>query len=327
MFTMKRLVRAFDGMSTVKLAGKDRGGEQGEDDAELIIRAGGQGCYMRNPILPHPRKPGFFLESDFLVYAHGALFCVEIKNYRGRVYYPTRTHTIYVKKGWFIFKRTVAQTVVDGYDYSKVIQEKSGYNGEGITTREQPNPLTKTQNIVDDLQRFLPRVDTHFQGVPIYPVLGFSEKTDISAIYDFKAGIIHISELPKFFAAHGNGTPSKAQVQRMQQALNLLPTWDRIWTTNNEMFYGTITDRDFTFKDINNRTYTLPYQQIQSIELKRDGAFSAYDDLTVFYSNGKKQAFRCTGGEIHLDRFQGEKQIHRLRNVTRIVAGIANKQF
>lgn len=327
MLTMKRLLRVFDNRYTVELAGKDRGGEQGEEDAEQVIRDVANVCYMHSPIIPHPRKPGFFLESDFLVYTRGVLFCVEIKNYRGRVYYPARTHIVHVKKSWFIFKWTVARTVVDGYDYSTIIQEKRGYNGEGLTTRDQPNPLPKTQHIVEDFQRFLPAISKDFQGIPIYPVVAFSEKTDISAIYDFKAGILHVPELPTFFASHGHASSNKVQLQRIQQAFELLPTWDRVWTTANEMIYGTFTDQDFCFQDTNNHSYKIPYAQLQAIEFKRSDTFSAYDEIVISYTNGKDKAFRCTGGELYLNRFQGERQVHKFRNLTKLVVGIANKKF
>ena len=79
-----RLLRAIDTMSNLGLDGVERGGMQGEQYAEYIIDGGQDGCYVRNPIIPHPKKLGFFLETDFLVYLQGVLYCVEIKNYRGR---------------------------------------------------------------------------------------------------------------------------------------------------------------------------------------------------------------------------------------------------
>jgi hypothetical protein len=82
-----RLTRAFQALSTVELDEKSRFGALGEfhmqqvlDDEQLL--------YVFNPIVPIPGKPGRFNESDFLIYAYGSLFCVEIKNWRGSVYYP-----------------------------------------------------------------------------------------------------------------------------------------------------------------------------------------------------------------------------------------------
>jgi hypothetical protein len=41
---------------------------------------------VANPVLLHPDGI-HFLESDFLLYAAGTLFCLEIKNYKGTIYY------------------------------------------------------------------------------------------------------------------------------------------------------------------------------------------------------------------------------------------------
>src|ERR1700737_1388967 len=113
MFMIDRLLRAIDAMSRVELGDVDRGGMLGEQYAEGIIDDGQHGCYIRNPMIPHPRRPGLFLETDFLVYVQGSLYCVEVKNYRGRVYYPAHYKTVFIKKGWFIFKHRVPQVVFD----------------------------------------------------------------------------------------------------------------------------------------------------------------------------------------------------------------------
>ena len=204
MSMIDRLLRAFDTMSNVELDGKDRGGMLGEQYAEYIIGDGQNGCYIRNPIIPHPAKRGFFLETDFLVYIRGILYCVEIKNYRGRVYYPARYRTLYMEKGWFIFKQRILQVVFNRYDFSKMIQEKVGHNGEGLITRELPNPVLKTQRYIEDLKGYLYRIDPRLGCLPIYPVLGFPEKTDINAIYNFDAGIMYISQLSAFFEKYSD---------------------------------------------------------------------------------------------------------------------------
>ena len=325
MSLIDRLLRSIDTLSQVELSDIDRGGAIGEDYAAMVIDDGQQGCYIRNPLIPHPTKRGVFLETDFLVYMQGNLYCVEIKNYRGQVYYPETHKTVLVEKGWFIFKRRVPQVVVDGYDYSKMIQRKMGHRGEPPTLREMPNPIHKTQRYVDQLKRYLPRLDPRFGAFPVYPVLAFSEKTDIRAIYNFDAGILHISQLPAFFEKYGHPTFSRSPAPWIQQALRRLPTWDLVLTTRSEWLNGTLMDRDFCFKATDGRQYTLPYRQIQSIEMQREGAFSAHDVLTVAYTNGKTQSFSCVSGEIRLRRFKGEEQVHKVRNMQKLVVGIANK--
>jgi Nuclease-related domain len=325
MSMIHRLVRAFETASNVELSEKDRGGMWGEQQAEYIIDDGQHGCYIRNPIIPHPRKPGIYFESDFLVYTQGTLYCVEIKNYRGKVYYPACYKTTYVRKGWFIFKRTIPQKVFTHYDYSKIVQEKIGFHGEGPVTREMPNPLLKTQRYIEDLKQYLYRIDPRMQSLPIYPVVGFAEKTDISAIRDFDEGILSIPELPNFFEKYSNPKVSRTPTPWIMQALHQIPTWDRVLTTGDDWINGTIKDKTLSFTCEDGHKYNIPYTQIHMISLQRKGNFSSYDDLVITYLNGTHKSFRCVSGEVHLQRFQGEQQTHKLRNVQKITVGVANK--
>lgn len=324
MSMIDRLLRSMDAMSQIGLDGVDKGGMLGEDYAEAII-ADGQGCYIRNPMIPHPRKPGIFLETDFLVYMQGTLYCVEVKNFRGRVYYPARYRTVFVEKGWFIFKRHVPQVILDGYDYSKMVQQKMGDREEGLVTREMPNPIHKTQRYIDDLKRYLYRIDARLAVLPIYPVLAFTEKADISAIYNFDAGIMYVSQVRTFFEKYRHPAFSRSPAPWIQQALRRLPTWDLIQTSNEEWFNGILADSDFCFRATDGHLHRLPYTQIHSIEVYRAGNFSGYDSITVTYVNGSQQSFQCAVGEIRLNRFKGTQQVYKLRNVSKLIVGIANK--
>jgi two-component system, OmpR family, sensor kinase len=78
MTLLSRISGMFDSFHTIQLEEKDRYGAGGEYEVELLIRHN-QWPYIRNPLAPHPAKPGVFLESDFLVYANGGLFAVEVK--------------------------------------------------------------------------------------------------------------------------------------------------------------------------------------------------------------------------------------------------------
>ncbi len=325
MSIMDRLLRAIDAMANAESDGVDRGGMLGEQYAESIIDDGQNGCYIRNPLIPHPRKPGLFLETDFLVYMQGSMYCVEVKNYRGRVYYPAHYRTVFMEKGWFIFKRRIPQVIMDGYNYSKMVQQKMGQKGEGLVTMEMPNPIHKTQRYIEDLKPYLYRIDARLQSLPIYPVLAFAEKADISAIYNFDAGIMYISQLRSFFEKYGHPAFSRSPAPWIQQALRRLPTWDLILTSSNKWINGTLADRDFCFQATDGRWYALPYAQIDSIEVRREGAFSAHDCICVTYVNGGQQSFQCLGGEIHLNRFKGAQQVHKVRDVSKLVVGVANK--
>ncbi len=44
--------------------------------------------------------------------------------------------------------------------------------------------------------------------------------------------------------------------------------------------------QDGDYKDTAGRRQSIPYQHIQEVRLRRDGRFSAYDDLSIIYTIG-----------------------------------------
>src|SRR6266581_6171008 len=57
MSVWRRLERLVETFAIIELDEGSRFGADGEDDAERVL-AGTGGHLMRNPVLPHPRKPG-----------------------------------------------------------------------------------------------------------------------------------------------------------------------------------------------------------------------------------------------------------------------------
>jgi hypothetical protein len=216
------------------------------------------------------------------------------------------------------------QTVIDGYDDSRILQEKVGNYGEAIFTRDYPNPLKKTRYFLHRLKGYLSARDARFQRLHILPVVGFADHADISPVHSFETGMVYVSELPAFFEQHTHPRFARSPSPWILQGLQQVPTWDLILTTNNVWMNGIIQERELTFREANGRWCTLPYASLSTISLQRTGLFSAYDQMTVQYTNGSTQVFQCVGGEIHLQRV-GERQVHHLRNVNKIIVGVANK--
>jgi Nuclease-related domain len=320
---LDRLTRAFSTLSHVELDDRAKIGALGEQYAAQVIDDS-EGNWIRNPIIPHPTKPGYTLEADFLVYTRGNLFCVEIKNYKGRISYAPKYRTVQVEQRDFLVSRYVPQTIIDGYDDSRILQEKVGNYGEAIFTKEYPNPLKKTRYFLHRLKDYLSARDARFQRLHIIPVVGFAEYADISAIHSFETGMIYVSEIPTFFERHAHPKFAKSPSPWILEGLQKVPTWDLVLTTNNEWMNGIIQGSELTFRGTDRRRYALPYMDIHAISLQRTGFFSAYDQMTVQYTNGSTKVFHSVGGEIHLQRV-GERQVHQLRNVNRIVVGVANK--
>ena len=320
MSLFQRITRAFHTLSTIELDEQSRFGALGELYAEQILDDG-QAICLNNPIVPHPTKPGLFLESDFLIYTQGSLFCVEIKHFKGCLYYPTRER---VGQGPPP-RGPLSRPPIQGFDDSTIMQEKVGNYGEGIFLKEHRNPLKKTRYFIHHLKDYLGTIDARCKKVYIIPVVGFSELADISAIYDFEAGMIPTSQIPTFFERHGGPSAASPPPSWLRNALYRVPTWDLILTTRNEWINGVITDQELLFQGTDRRSYRLPYRTLHAITLQRTGLFSAADQLTIMDVHGGTHSFNSGGGEVHLRRFGGEFQTHKLRNVSQIVIGIANK--
>jgi len=304
----------------MELDGKEIGGRSGENYAARVIESMGNACYVRNPIIPLPRRPGRFTETDFLVYTRGTLYCVEIKNHRGRISYPHGYVTIYVTRGWFIFKRSVPQIVPGGYDYTQMVQETLEADGRTVS-RNFANPIYKTQRYINDLKSYLYQINPALANLPIYPILAFTEKADIRAIYNFDAGIMHISEMPAFFAKYSNPSYAHTPAPWIEHELRSLPTWDLVYTTNNQCFNGVLAESFLCFRGINGRDVRIPYKNILMVEVQQN----PQQEMTVAYTSGEVRTFPFTDGTVLLNRFKGEQQTHRLTKIRRMEVGAANK--
>lgn len=298
----RRLQRALDTVPSIALDEGSRFGADGEQDAERLL-AGTGGGMLRNPVLPHPRKAGAFLESDFLLYAQGCLFVIEIKSLRGRIAFAPADG-------------------VGGPDRTRIIQAKPGNYGEGIFYKEYPNPLAKTRSFIHHLRGHLGHVDPRFRGLPMVPVVGFSAQSDISDIHSFEEGMLYVSEIPSFVAARGNARPGAPPPGWVVDGLARVPTWDRVQTTRGEWINGVLVDQAFVFQEPDSGPCGVPYAEIVEVDLTRRGWLSDWDDLVVVRTGGRVQHGRCAGGEVRLERF-GELQHHRLRNIRCIVPSLA----
>jgi len=306
MSLIQRVTRAFQTLSTIELDEQARFGALGELYAERLLDDE-QGMCLTNPIIPHPSKPGLFLESDVLLFTQGNLFCIEIKTYRGRISYPYLPGI--------------------GFDDSRILQEKMGNYGEALFTKEHGNPLKKTKYFLHHLKAYLSKIDPRCRKLYIYPVVGFSDLADISAIYDFEAGMISTAHLPAFFESHRDPTRPTQPPPWLRQVFSQIPTWDRVLTTRGEWINGVLLDRELVFQGTDRRVYRLPYAHLDRISLQRAGLFSAYDQLTVTDLGGHTATFQSVKGELHLRRFDNDSQTHQLRNVSHIVPGVANKRL
>ncbi len=101
-----------------------------------------------------------------------------------------------------------------------------------------------------------------------------------------------------------------------------VPTWDRIETREGESMYGLFTSAAIEFRDAGGQRRSLPYRDIAEVRLAPGGFFADASDATIRTLRGELVKTRIAHGELAPDRF-GVVQRHKLRNLTRIVPGVA----
>jgi Nuclease-related domain len=317
-----RLTRAFQALSTVELDEKSRFGALGEfhmqqvlDDEQLL--------YVFNPIVPIPKTPGRFTESDFLIYAYGSLFCVEIKNWFGSVYYPPANW----ETGAGLNELPRLQQTNTDYDTSHVVQNRQGRH----VVKIHDNPLQKTEIFIGRLKRFLSNIDYRFKKYYIRAAVGFSDvaDTDISAIYNFDKGIMRTSELASFFEKYGHSRAPSQPPSWLRSAFYRMPTWDVVVTKQNELIRGVLIGRELSFTSMDKQVHRFPYERLQSVTFIRRGERlgvlgSHHDDVTIHWLDGNSDTLSCIDGEVYLDSF-GKRQVHKFVNISHIVIGIQNR--
>jgi hypothetical protein len=296
----RRLARAYETLSQQHLDERTAFGERGEEDAAWFILQAEVACCIRNPMLPAADSLNHPLESDFLIYTLGNLFCIEVKNYKGRLWY--------------------ADNAVTGKRI--LMRQKVGNYGEFIPPEEQRDPARQVRTFIHHLKTRLVSMDGRFRGLYIIPVVAFSPRSDISAIYSLEDGLISIRDLPTFFRMHAHPRfADRLPAPWIREALQQLPRADVIVTSQRERFKGFLLDRELRFQDAVGQEYTLPYANIRSVALQRDGLFSAYDVLMIEDANGQRQSLRCAKGNVRFQTLEGQQQIHHLRNINLIEVG------
>ncbi len=319
MSVSQRLERVFETLYNYELDETSEYGAYGEKYAQNTILQNNWYVFF-NRIIPHPTKERF-LEIDAIIYAEGAIFCVEIKRYKGKIYFPAKYKTKKVKKKFLFWSYESEEKVFDGYDDSRIIKEKEGNYKEDTFYKEFPNPLKKTRYFIYNLKRYLSKFDSRFAHVYIIPIVGFSdEESDISAIHSIKDGMVYISEIPQVVEYYRNEKFTNSHSKWIIDGLEKLSTWDAVITRTGEYINGIIKGKEFVCKTKEGRIYSEPYKNIKSVNVAREGILSAYDDVKVLKMNGETDNLLCMEGAVNLDRF-GENQLHRLRNIKQIIIG------
>jgi len=317
----RRLNRMFDTFSNVQQDEVSAYGAQGEEQALQFLTEQKYPVFLPNRIIPHPQKKGAFLETDAIIYAEGNVFCIEVKRYKGKISFPSKTKVVKIKKRFLFWHYETKQTVFDGYDKSRIVKAKEGNYGEGTFYKEFPNPLEKTRYYIRHLKQFLSSFDRRFSSLFIIPVAAFSDDvSDISEIHSFEEGLIYVSDIPNFIRANRNERFAASPSQWIIDGLRNVPSWDQILTRENEKMWGVIPEDVFVCTLIDGKKYSIPYKEIISISVNRQGFFSDRDYVQITRTDGTVDHIEVSTAQVNLET-GGERQTHKLRNINQICIG------
>lgn len=316
---INRITRAVDSFNEISNDEVTNFGMAGEQEARRFIEEE-DGLTLHNPIIPHPRDKNKFLEMDSIIYNKGNVYCIEIKNYKGKITFIPAYEEFQEKvKFLFFFTRTITKKIQTGWDDSRISKEKEGNYGEGVFYEEYPNPMKKTKYFIKNLKNYLSNKNNMFGKVFIKPIVAFNrENADISSIHSFEKGYIYIDEIHALIEENSNG--SNRNLQWIRNGLIGLSTWDTIITSSNEEIYGVIKDSYLDVCTLNNDKVKLNYKDIKSIKIERNGIFSKEDRLFIKFTDNTENEYKNIRGNIILNKF-GNLQEHKISNINFVNVG------
>ena len=316
-----RIIRAFDSFSNLGPDEIIKYGMEGERMGIKALEQDGIHCFC-NKLLPHPKKEGWFLEMDVIIYANGNIYCIDFKNMKGTITYSKKYEVQPVKKKilFGIKEIVVEEPVFVGYDKDMITQHKDGKYGEEVPEKHYSNPIKKVKYYIYHLKEFLSAKNDRLKTRFIYPIVAFTNNNcDISAIHTIENNeyIIYASEIDQIINSHKNG---KEYEPFVIDSITNLRTWDNIWNRKNERIYGILISNKLSIIDDHGNNASLDISNVRNIDITRDGLLSDADHMIVTYKDGKIFECKNFNGEICIDVF-GNKQVHKLRNLNRILTG------
>jgi hypothetical protein len=300
MSILRRIKRYVRAQRIPELSTMDRVGMGGEQYADQFLVHPLVLSRIANPVLPHPSVPNLFLESDFLVYAAGTLFCLEIKNYKGIIYYPNA-------------------------DKAQIVQQKIGRYGENIPAKWHRNPLHQVTGFIFRLKQYLgAHVDPRFAGLYIVPVVAFvrNDDTDISSIWNLSEGMLYVDEISTFFYEKRNPKFLSRPSQWVLNGLQKVPRPDILITATGDVLHGFISHSHLSFKENNGRrTMEIPFAQISEVCLNRKGTFSDSDQVVIALRNGQQLHHTAVEGKVRFRTLHGDLSVRYFHNLASITPG------
>jgi len=250
-----------------------------------------------NRILKSPYNKHHFLEIDAVIYHNNTIFCTEIKNYKGTIYYAAN----------------VQNDTFDSYKTNTIIQLKTDKH-LNQTFKALPNPLDKTKFFTKQLRNHLLKLDNRFSTVKFKSVVVFLDSsTNIDNIHSFEEGLIYFSQLEDFLEQQSQ---NDANYSWVLDYLEKLPAFDKIITVNNQTIQGILKEIIIHCQKQNTK---IDLKNIRTIDIKHK-LTSCNAKITLQNTDLTTCEFVCDKLTVSLDKF-GTLQKHRLSNINKIIVG------
>lgn len=250
-----------------------------------------------NRILKSPYNKHHFLEIDAIIYHNNTIFCVEMKNYKGTIYYAANFQN----------------DTFDSYKTNTIIQLKTDKH-LNQKFKTLPNPLDKTKFFTKQLRNYLLHFDNRFSTVKFKSVVVFLDSsTNIDNIQSFKEGLIYFSQLEDFIKKQSQNSTNYSWVL---DYLEKLPTFDQVITANNQVIQGIVKDITIHCEGQNNK---IDLNNIMTINIKHK-PISCKAQITIQNIDLTTYKLVCDKLIVNLDKFK-TLQKHRLSNINKIIVG------
>jgi hypothetical protein len=275
-------------LSGAGLDGRRAFGLDGEADVQARLAAEFPDVWF-NKLLPHPKRAGWTLEADALVYAGDTLFALELKAYRGVLAFAEDGRTLVKVRDWLV------EPVGDPLNQARFFLEQLGR----VVPGARALPRVPLAVFRDDAALDLRAVHD--------PAKGYMWARDVRRELRKRLGLPPAPPAAWFWVRWWRawrGTPPgpaadlAGRDRALVAALGALPTWDLVATRDGALHRGTLAGDGLTLLD-GAREVRVRWADVARIEV-RAGWRGGADRVTVAYRDGSVTRYLNFTEELRL---------------------------
>ena len=265
-----------------------------------------------------PGRDGRPFSIPAIIWAEGSLFIVDFRRWKGSLSFHTKTAQVKVKKNFLWWDYETTEERVIGLDTSKIVKRKDGNYGEDTFVSTMNNPVARPTAFLHALKNWLGERDSRWKRLKLHPVVAFiDDETKLGPVRSIESGIVMLADLPELVRDRRNDQFLGAPAPWISEALDTLPSWDRLVTRTVDVFQGRIIDSTLGIEtDHGDDLLRIP--EVEWIEVNREGILSERDELTIHLRDGSVKVAWCQRKSLQIDDGHGSVE-HKLRNLSAVV--------